>query len=447
MSLQATGNNNRRDDAERRGRREIFGDSTDSAAAGEEEAEIGEAMIEELPGPSSDSGVRRETVDGEISEEDDSLGDDDDDDDDGSSSREGTGRGTEKMSKSKRKRLKEKERLKRKKEREWMSIHPLDRMRMMREKGLDGRMAVERELEKVRAVREELAAKEPSRSEVEKPSKMLFEQSQTMRRFEMRDPGAEELKSDRGLMQKFFIDGMRDGVMYEDRYPIKVRSRHERLPGNVSSWNSMHVERWIGRHASSFGEDSATLYKKIFSAFRVDGRHLTNVDKQDLEDMGVQSQHVKILLDQIRPLRMQMVSLQEEERKMERRRAEEKRLALRRREETSLQTDQERAGALWDRKDSETRLQQYWTEVLTNHTIQISTPKRLRDLHKIPEHDIFEEDETTRKGAFPLPAASLPMVQTDFGMLRVYTEADLKRENAHLKLNGPCPFECSCCVI
>ena len=37
-------------------------------------------MIEELPGPSSDSGVRRETVDGEISEEEDLLGDDDDDD-------------------------------------------------------------------------------------------------------------------------------------------------------------------------------------------------------------------------------------------------------------------------------------------------------------------------------------------------------------------------------
>ena len=33
------------------------------------------------------------------------------------------------------------------------------------------------------------------------------------------------------------------------------------------------------------------------------------------------------------------------------------------------------------------------------------------------------------------------------GELRVYTKQDLMRENAHLDLNGPCPFDCQCCVM
>ena len=32
-------------------------------------------------------------------------------------------------------------------------------------------------------------------------------------------------------------------------------------------------------------------------------------------------------------------------------------------------------------------------------------------------------------------------------LLRVYTEDDLRRENEHLPLNGPCPFDCKCCVF
>jgi len=33
------------------------------------------------------------------------------------------------------------------------------------------------------------------------------------------------------------------------------------------------------------------------------------------------------------------------------------------------------------------------------------------------------------------------------GMLRVCSEQDLMRDNAHLSLDGPCPFECRCCVM
>jgi hypothetical protein len=66
----------------------------------------------------------------------------------------------------------------------------------------------------------------------------------------------------------------------------------------------------------------------------------------------------------------------------------------------------------------------------------------MRDVNKLPDDDIFE-DPIDR----PLPSKPLPEVDTEFGSLRVYTKQDLVRENEHLDLHGPCPFECSCCVL
>eukprot|EP00960_Hanusia_phi_P068058 766754-Hanusia_phi.AAC.4 len=59
-----------RDDEVQRGRLELFGESTDSAAGREQEPEI-EDEIEELPGPSSDSEVKREVAEGSYDEDED----------------------------------------------------------------------------------------------------------------------------------------------------------------------------------------------------------------------------------------------------------------------------------------------------------------------------------------------------------------------------------------
>ncbi|MGB1604609.1 MAG: DUF1764 domain-containing protein, partial [Promethearchaeia archaeon] len=64
------------------------------------------------------------------------------------------------------------------------------------------------------------------------------------------------------------------------------------------------------------------------------------------------------------------------------------------------------------------------------------------DIHRLPDDEIFDKPVGR-----DLPCAPLPTVQTAFGELRVYTEQDLKRENAHLDLHGPCPFDCQCCVM
>mmetsp|Transcript_65954 Transcript_65954/g.151157 ORF Transcript_65954/g.151157 Transcript_65954/m.151157 type:complete len:96 (+) Transcript_65954:2-289(+) len=83
-----------------------------------------------------------------------------------------------------------------------------------------------------------------------------------------------------------------------------------------------------------------------------------------------------------------------------------------------------------------------WKEALAPQTWTMTTPKRLQDLNKPPEHDLFED-----RAGRPLPCAWLPTVRTSLGELRIYKEEDLIRENAHLTLDGPCPFECACCVM
>lgn len=63
-------------------------------------------------------------------------------------------------------------------------------------------------------------------------------------------------------------------------------------------------------------------------------------------------------------------------------------------------------------------------------------------MNRLPADDIFE-DPVGR----PLPCNPLPEIDTPFGLLRVFTKKDLLRENDHLDLKGPCPFDCSCCVF
>eukprot|EP00960_Hanusia_phi_P068060 766754-Hanusia_phi.AAC.6 len=200
---------------------------------------------------------------------------------------------------------------------------------------------------------------------------MEFEQSQTLRRYELGRLDDSQLETDRGLLQKFFVDGMRDGVMYEDKYPVKLRSRHGRLPGNVSSWNAFHVERWIDRHKSCFGEEDAEYYKRVFAVFTINGTHLTRLDKQDLEDIGIAPKHLHVMLDLLRPLRLQLVSLQEQERRVQRL-GDRGVLAPRREEvERRLAARKEGSTALWEATAAETRLQQYWKGVLQNRTIEV----------------------------------------------------------------------------
>jgi len=83
-----------------------------------------------------------------------------------------------------------------------------------------------------------------------------------------------------------------------------------------------------------------------------------------------------------------------------------------------------------------------WRAELQNNTIGLNMPKDARDTNRLPDDELFDNPVGRT-----LPCAPLPTIETPFGELRVYTKEDLMRENAHLDLNGPCPFDCQCCVM
>jgi len=279
-------------------------------------------------------------------------------------------------------------------------------------------------------------------------------------------PRREELSEDGALMRRIATYGKFGGVINTAvggglRSSV-TKSRHRRLGDNITSWGQEQVAVWLARLAEN-GKLSVEEMEQCAARlrhFEVGGRHLLDMDQNDLRDLGVTSARVTREVLQACTLLRRNMAVRKEPTKLEMR-LEQQPTAISSNSNTDSVLQRGGSGVLAERMRSGTKMTvtsgetdlvtksevgsmlAAWGDALAPKTWAITPHKHPRDGRRLPEHELFENPQ----GGRPLPCAWLPTVRTPFGELRVYTEEDLKRENAHLRLDGPCPLECACCVL
>mmetsp|Transcript_33370 Transcript_33370/g.51894 ORF Transcript_33370/g.51894 Transcript_33370/m.51894 type:complete len:468 (+) Transcript_33370:1324-2727(+) len=256
--------------------------------------------------------------------------------------------------------------------------------------------------------------------------------------------------------------GVNGGVIQTGGYTVTTKSRHNRLPRDVLSWNGHHVGVWLGRQASTLGSESVAEYQEIFRKYEVHGSHFISLKVRDLVDMGITSiTHAKALISAIhkavmsdshstpsKPLDtthhsgMALTSVTDSWVGKIQKVGHGGTLTAPTAHGLALSSPSPSNALTLDAEpDQDNKEMMKWKEILSPTVIQTETPKRRAMQHILPDDDLFENPINR-----PKPYANLPTIETKWGNLRVYTQTDLKRENAHLELEGPCPFECRCCV-
>ena len=236
-------------------------------------------------------------------------------------------------------------------------------------------------------------------------------------------------------------------------------SRHARLTGrHVASWTVTQVGVWLARRLSSIcSPASVSQYVDLFQAFQVSGKELVTLKDEDLEDMGVKSGLLRRdllgLIDSVGNGQTPAKRLNQQGAICALPDPDDPELGAR--GGMVIPTGGASGGVVRavghgsmlstraiGRCASDRPELVNWREELKNVSIGLDFGAKASDIHRLPDDEIFDKPVGRE-----LPCAPLPTVQTAFGELRVYTEQDLKRENAHLDLHGPCPFDCQCCVM
>jgi len=240
-------------------------------------------------------------------------------------------------------------------------------------------------------------------------------------------------------------------------------SRHSNLRHSALRWTLADVKEWVARICHNFGASVAAQYVKIFDSFQVCGEDLVTLTDVDLKDMGVTFQHHRShmltlisklgfrqrdalathsahLLDKVNRTKIVRPSPPPETNMVQLQLPSEDRMGevSRSCQQTSLALPKSDIASM---TDNEARLVN-WKEELKNSTITLDMPRHSKDLKRLPDDGLFDNPVGR-----VLPSAPLPTVDTPFGSLRIYSKQDLIRENSHLDLDGPCPFDCACCVI
>ena len=372
----------------------------------------------------------------------------------------------------------QKERERRKRQRQRILAHPLHRLRFLRERGrLTEKMP--EELHSCREDEDETSEGSPHRNHQQlsksrkkrlkglgqRSSRLLSEGVFGGRNLTINQGIQGDMLKLHGFFQRGLLQG---GLTGASAGPSLTKgSRHSNLRHSALRWTLADVKEWVGRICHHFGASVAAQYVKIFDSFQVCGEDLVTLMDVDLKDMGVTFQHHRThiltlirklgsrrvsrdtfatqsahLCDKINRTQIVRASRPPETNMVQLQLASDVGMGevSRRCHQTSLPLALPKSDVA-SMTDNEARLVN-WKEELKNSTITLDMPRHSRDLKRLPDDELFDNPVGR-----VLPSAPLPTVDTPFGSLRIYSKQDLIRENSHLGLDGPCPFDCACCVI